>query len=147
VFLSLDGTAVVQLLNFAIFFALMSLVFFKPVHAAIARRRAYINQLAGECKECLAEAKALRNEAEAVRARARRDGEHHIAAVRGETSNETARIAAEYGRRAARIVDAAHLAVDEEERSARANEDLVVRELADRLLDRILSALSVVPPV
>jgi F-type H+-transporting ATPase subunit b len=147
VFLSLDGTAVVQLLNFAIFFVLMSLVFFRPVRAAIARRRAYINRLAGECKECLAEATALRNEAEAVRARARRDGEHHIATVRDETSNETARIAAEYGRRAAHIVEAAHLAVAGEEQSARCNEDSVVRELADRLLDRVLSALSVVPPM
>jgi F0F1-type ATP synthase membrane subunit b/b' len=137
-FLSLDGTAVVQLLNFAIFFALMSLVFFKPVRAAIARRRAYINQLAAECKDCLAEATVLRNEAEAVRARARRDGEHHITAVRGETSNGVARIAAEYGRRDARIRDAAHLAVAEEERTARYNEDQAVRQLADQLLDRIL---------
>jgi F0F1-type ATP synthase membrane subunit b/b' len=147
VFLSLDGTAVVQLLNFAIFFALMSVVFFKPVRAAVARRRAHINQLAAESKRCLGEAKTLRNEAEAVRACARRDGEHHIAAVRGETSNETARIAAEYSRRAARIVDAAHLAVADGEQSARYNENVVVRELADRLLDRILSALSVVPPL
>jgi hypothetical protein len=61
-----------------------------------------------------------------------------VAAVRGETSNDVAGIAAEYSRRAARISDAAHLAVADEEQSARCNEDLIVRQLADQLLDRIL---------
>jgi len=38
-FLSVDGTLVVQLINFAIFFAVLNVVFLKPVAAAIRKRR------------------------------------------------------------------------------------------------------------
>ncbi len=47
-FLSLDGTLFVQLVNFAIFFALLNVVFLRPVGRAIAKRREYINSLVSD---------------------------------------------------------------------------------------------------
>ena len=62
-FLSLDGTLIVQLVNFAIFFALLNLVFLRPVGRAIAKRRAYINSLASDYERYQEEARSLRAEA------------------------------------------------------------------------------------
>jgi len=41
--LALDGTLVVQLINFLVFLVVLNAIFLKPVGAAIARRRAYID--------------------------------------------------------------------------------------------------------
>ena len=44
--LSLDGTLVVQLINFLIFLVVLNAIFLKPVGEAIAKRRAYIDGVA-----------------------------------------------------------------------------------------------------
>ena len=44
-FLSLDGTFWIQLINFAIFFAILNVVFMRPVGEAIKKRRAYIDSV------------------------------------------------------------------------------------------------------
>ena len=44
-FLRIDGTFFVQLVNFAIFFAVLNVVFLKPVGAAIRKRREYIESV------------------------------------------------------------------------------------------------------
>ena len=71
-FLSIDGTLVVQLINFAIFFAVLSVVFLRPVATAIARRREYINSLVSDYDRYQANAHDLRAEADGIRAAARR---------------------------------------------------------------------------
>ncbi len=89
-FLSIDGTIVIQLINFAIFFVVLNVVFLRPVGAAIRKRREYINSLVSDYDRYQAEAKSLREEAEKARAAARREAEHAIAQARAQTSNETA---------------------------------------------------------
>ncbi|MGC1380730.1 MAG: ATP synthase F0 subunit B, partial [Candidatus Baltobacteraceae bacterium] len=64
-FLSIDGTLVVQLVNFAIFFAILNVVFLRPVAAAIRKRREYINSLVTDYDRYQAEARSLREQAEA----------------------------------------------------------------------------------
>lgn len=137
-FLRVDGTLVVQLVNFAIFFALLNVVFLRPVGRAIAKRRQYIDGLVSDYDRYQAEAQKLRAEAEAIRAEARRKAEQIVAAARATASNETAEISARYAQQAKNTTDAARSAAAEELQSARANENDVVRGLADVMLERIV---------
>jgi F-type H+-transporting ATPase subunit b len=135
-FLSLDGTLFVQLINFVIFFAVLNVVFLRPVAAAISKRRAYINGLVSDYDRYQAEADSLRAEAESVRNAARREAQHQIAAARAAASNETAEISSRYARDAQGIVDEADRTVRAELDAARAGEGDAVRRIADVMLER-----------
>lgn len=137
-FLSLDGTFWVQLINFAIFFAILNVVFLRPVGKAIRERREYINSLTHDYERYQAEAMALQKQAESLRAAARREAEHTIAKARAEASDEAARVSAEYARQAAHANEAAERTVEEELRAARAHEEQRVRELAELMLERTM---------
>ena len=137
-FLSLDGTLVVQLINFAIFFALLNVVFLRPVGRAIAKRRAYIDNLVSDYDRCQAEARGLRAEAEAIRAEARRNAEHRVAAARAAASNDAAETSAKYARQAQEIVEQAQRKAQAELDSARAAEPEAVRRLANVMLQRVI---------
>lgn len=137
-FLSVDGTLIVQLVNFAIFFALLNVVFLRPVGRAIAKRRQYIDGLVADYDTYQAEAHKLRAEAEAIRAEARRKAEQAVAAARATASNEAAEIATRYAQQAKSTTDAARGAAAAEFESARANEHAVTRRLADVMLERVV---------
>jgi len=137
-FLSLDGTLVVQLINFAIFFALLNVVFLRPVSRAIVKRRAYIDGLVADYDRYQEEARKLREEAEAVRSAARRKAEHGIAAARAEASNEAAEISRRYAQETKSTVEAAQSIVAAELEKARVGEGEVVRRLANVMLDRVV---------
>src|SRR5579862_216874 len=137
-FLSLDGTAIVQLINFAIFFALLNLVFLRPVGRAIVKRREYINGLVSDYDRYQQEARNLREEAEAVRTAARREAEHRVATARAQASNEAAEASAKYAQQAQQIVEEADRTAQAELDSARAGERDAVRRLANVMLDRVI---------
>ncbi len=138
-FLSLDGTFVVQLINFAIFFAILNVVFLKPVGQALAKRRAYIDSLTHGYDAANEEFYGLQREIETKRAAARRDAEATLAKARASTSNDTAAIAADYSARAQAVIEKAHQTVASELQSARANEDATVRELASMMVERVFA--------
>lgn len=137
-FLSLDGTALVQLLNFAIFFALLNLVFLRPVGRAIARRRNYINSLVSDYDAYQEQARDLREEAEGIRAAARREAEHKVAGARAAASNEAAEISSRYGQQARDTIEEAQNTARAEFEKARAGEGEAVRGLARVMLDRVI---------
>jgi F-type H+-transporting ATPase subunit b len=137
-FLSIDGTLVVQLINFAIFFAVLNVVFLRPVVAAIARRREYIKSLVSDYNRYQAESLSLRAEAEAIRVAARREAEHRVATARGRGSNEAAETASRYARRAQSIVEEARRTAQAELDAARAGEAEAVRGLAGLMLHRVI---------
>jgi F-type H+-transporting ATPase subunit b len=137
-FLSVDGTLVIQLINFAIFFAVLNVVFLKPVAGAIARRREYINSLVSDYDRYQAQARALRAEAESIRASARREAEHLVAAERARASNEAAEISSRYAQRAKSIVEAAQRSARAEFEAARAGDSDAVRRLAGLMLERVI---------
>jgi len=137
-FLSVDGTLIVQLINFAIFFAVLNVVFLRPVAAAIRRRREYINSLVSDYDRYQAQARDLRAQAQSIRSDARRDAENRVAAVRAEASNETAELSSNYSRQAQAIVEAAQRKANEELEAARAGEGDAVRKVADFMLDRVI---------
>lgn len=137
-FLKLDGTAIVQLINFAIFFALLNVVFLRPVGRAIAKRRAYIDNLVSEYDRYQEKARSLREEAAAIRAEARRNAEHRVAAARAAASNEAAEMSSRYARQAKSLTEEAQKTAQAELETARAGEAETVRRLAGVMLDRVL---------
>jgi F0F1-type ATP synthase membrane subunit b/b' len=138
-FLKLDGTFVVQLINFAIFFAILSVVFIRPVSRAIVARRAYINSVTNDYDRYQLEARDLRTQAESIRASARREAEHLLAQERAKASNEAGNVAAEANAKAAEIMAEAERTVAAELASARQNEPQLVRDLANLMVDRALA--------
>ena len=137
-FLSLDGTAFVQLINFAIFFALLNLVFLRPVGRAIAKRRDYIDSLVSDYDHYQKEARSLREEASAIRATARRDAENRISAARAAASNEAAEISSRYAQQAKSTIEEAQQKALAELETAYAGEGEAVRGLASAMLERVI---------
>jgi F-type H+-transporting ATPase subunit b len=137
-FLCVNGTLVVQLINFAIFFAVLNVVFLRPVGAAIARRREYIKSLVSDYDQYQAEAQSLRAEAEAVRVAARREAEHRLATARAGASNEAAAISTDYASRAQTVVEDAQRTAQAEFDAARASESETVGKLVELVLQRIV---------
>jgi len=137
-FLSLDGTFWVQLINFAIFYAILYVVFLRPVQRAIAKRREYIEGLTHEYDRAQAQASELRAQAEQVRADARREADHLVAAARNEGGNEAAKLASDYGARVQAIVEGAHRTVESEVEAVRPRERAIAQDLADSIVGRLL---------
>ncbi len=141
-FLSVDGTIFVQLLNFAIFFAILNVVFMRPVARAIAKRREYIDSVSGDYERYQAEGNALRTQAEAIRAAARREAEQLGAQARAEASNESARLSTEFAQQASEKVRVAHETVDSEVQAARSNQARTVQELANEIFARAVPEIA-----
>src|ERR1700690_3158513 len=104
-FLQLDGTFWIQLINFAIFYAIVRVIFLNPVGEAVRKRREYIDGVQHDYLEFTAKAKTVRGEGEAERAGARRDAEGAVAKARAEAEREAQAIGADYAARAGSIAD------------------------------------------
>jgi F-type H+-transporting ATPase subunit b len=138
VLLSLDGTLVVQLINFLVFLVILNAIFLKPVGAAIARRRAYIDSVARDIEQFEGDIRTLRTQAEERRSAARREGDAVIAQARAQAQTEAAGISADYAAQAAKLVQDAHATVAREIAAARENDAQIVESLADSLLTRAI---------
>ena len=136
--LSLDGTLLVQLVNFIVFLVILNAVFFKPVGAAIARRRAYIDGLKHDIEALQSEAKAYRGQAEEHRSAARRDADEAIARGRADAGREADTIVGAAQERAAAITAEAHAEVAREVQTARRDEQRIVDALAGDMVSRAL---------
>jgi F-type H+-transporting ATPase subunit b len=138
VLLSLDWTLAVQLINFLVFLVVLNVIFLKPVGAAIAKRRAYIDGVAHDITQFEADLKSLSMQAEERRAVARRDAAVVLAQARSQAQEEAASIAAGFAARAAQLVAEADATVRREAAQARENERAIVESLADALLTQAL---------
>ena len=141
-FLSLDGTAWFQLLNFGIFYAILDVVFLRPVGEAIRKRRAYITSVRNDYDRYRSETQRLNEEADQRRAAARQAADETIAEARTAAETEAAQIAEEQGSVAAALVTEARTTVEAEVAAARAREAELSRALARTLLERATGALS-----
>jgi len=137
-FLQIDATLLVQVVNFVLFIVLLNIVFLRPVGAAIAKRRAYIDGLARDIEAAEADVRSARGAAEERRAAARREAEAAIAKARIAAQNEAAEIVARDQERATAIVEKAHRDVGTEIAAARADEDQIVDSIAQTLLERAI---------
>jgi F-type H+-transporting ATPase subunit b len=134
--LSLDGTLVVQLINFVIFLVVLDRIFLKPVGAAIAKRRAYIDGIASDIERFETDVKALRAQASEVRSAARREADAHFAELRAAAQAEGNAIIADHQVQAAALTDEAQATVALEAATARSREPELVEALARTMLER-----------
>lgn len=141
-FLKVDGTAIVQLVNFAIFFAILNVLFLRPVGKAIRLRRDYINSVTNDYDRYQAEAASLRMQAESLRANARREAEQLLSKARGEAANRSSDISAQFADEVTKTVEEAHETVAAEVRAARVRQGEAARELAGLMLARALPEAS-----
>jgi F-type H+-transporting ATPase subunit b len=132
-----DLTFVVQLVNFAIFLAVLNVVFLKPVGKAIKERREYKESLVSGYDAAQAEASALRKKAEEIRAQAHREADAVLAKARAEASNETAALASDYNQKSAAIVAAAQSEAGKELVAAESRGNALSEELASLMLSRV----------
>lgn len=136
--LALDGTLVVQLVNFIVFLVILNAIFFKPVGEAIAKRRAYIDGLRHDIEQLRLDARTIRGSAEDRRAAARREADEIIAKARVTASAEGDAIVVAAQSHAAKVIAEAHAEVNRELQAARAEEPRLVAGLADELLARAI---------
>jgi len=139
-FLSLDGTFWFQLVNFAIFFAILNVVFLRPVGEAIKKRRAYIDGVQSDFDRYDRQIKGFKSEADGKRAAARREAEETVVKARAAAETEAAGLVAERAAVAAAIVDAARGTVASEVAAAKSREPELSQALARTLLDRAIGA-------
>ncbi|GAC1659966.1 MAG: hypothetical protein NVS4B13_06610 [Candidatus Elarobacter sp.] len=140
--LSLDGTLIVQLINFIVFLTILNVIFFKPVGAAIAKRREYVDGVRRDIERLQSDAKALRGQAEERRAAARREADEAIARARVEAGKDSDTLVTGAQERASEIVAQAHGEVEREIAKARADEPRVVEALSNEMLGRALGGLA-----
>jgi F-type H+-transporting ATPase subunit b len=138
VFLQIDGTLIVQLVNFVVFIVLLDIVFLKPVGAAIAKRRAYIDGLKRDVEAAEMEIKTAHGTAEGRRAAARREAEAEITKARTAAQSEALALLSDYQSRASAIVEQAHEDVQREIAAVRASEPQVVESITQSMLDRAI---------
>jgi len=137
-FLTLDGTSIIQLINFAIFFAILNVVFLRPVGAAIRKRREYIDSVKSDYDRYAHQIAALRAAAEQARLAARREAEEIVSRERSDAEREAAQIVGAKTHEAGQIADEARATVASELDAARAREPELAGSLAATLLDRAL---------
>jgi len=137
-FLSLDGTAFIQLINFAIFFAILNVVFLRPVGAALKRRREYIDSVQGDLDRYQHQVELLRAQAEAERVAARREAEEKVVRARSQAEDEAGRLLADFEKAAGDISQRAQDTIEAELSEARSREDELAGVLAQSLLDRAI---------
>ena len=135
-FLSLDGTFWFQLVNFAIFFAVLNVVFLRPVGAAIKKRREHIDSVQGDYERYSRQVAGFRSDADSKRAAARREAEETIAKARSAAEDRAAALIASKTAEAQKIADAARATVAEEVSAAKGREGELATSLAQTLLAR-----------
>jgi F-type H+-transporting ATPase subunit b len=140
--LDINGTLVVQLVNFVVFLAILNVIFFKPVGAAIAKRRAYIDGLKHDIEQLQLDAKTLRGQAEERLIAARRAADEAMARARIDAGTQADSVISVAQTRAAELVAEAQAEVVREIESARREEPRIVNALADEMLGRALGGLA-----
>ena len=139
-FLQIDGTFILQIVNFFVFLAILNVVFLKPVGAAIAKRRKYIDSVTSDYENFITEEKSLRAQADGLRAEARREAEAKASAYRAETEAQIQAVNDEYGSKVQALIESAHETVSQELAEARAKEPQLVEELAETMVARAMEA-------
>jgi F-type H+-transporting ATPase subunit b len=142
-FLLPDGTFWVQLVNFVIFYAILNVVFMRPVQRAIAKRREYIEGLTRDYDRAQEQAAELRAQVARIHSDARIKADVVLATGRNEAGNKAAEIASDAANRAHQIVEAAHAQVASELDSTRAQEESGIASLVGEIVRKVLPEASV----
>jgi len=139
-FLEIDGTFWVQLVNFAVFFAILNAIFLRPVGRAIAQRRAHIDEVKNDLERYRKELTEFRAQTEAKLAAARREASERLTRARAAAGDQAASLGAEYAERATSITEAARVAVAAELTAASSAEPALAQSLAADMLAKALAS-------
>lgn len=139
-FLSIDGTLIVQIVNFIVFLTVMNVIFFRPVATAIAERRAYVKSLGEDYETMLARIREFRQAANERRAIAHREADELKAQARAQAGAEAEQISAQFAARASAEIATAHQTVTQEMRTAREDQDDLAQQIAATLLGNVLGS-------
>jgi F-type H+-transporting ATPase subunit b len=137
-FLSLDGTFWFQLVNFAIFLAILNVVFLRPVGNAIKKRREHIESVQSDYERYVHQVATIRSDADGRRSTARRAAEETVAKARAAAEREAQSIVAGQTAEAQAIAEQARATVALEVEAAKAREPELSQQLAKVLLDRAI---------
>jgi len=128
--LSIDGTFLIQILNFLVFWTLLNYVFIRPTRRAIEARQRAIDEVNHAAAELRKRAEALQAQAEAKLHDARRRSDEMLRAAVARAAEETGAIDRRAAADAAATVQLAHATVATERAEAIAKQGPLVAELA-----------------
>jgi F-type H+-transporting ATPase subunit b len=137
--LSIDGTFLVQILNFIVFWALLNFLFIAPTRRAIEKRQQFVTGLYHEGDQLAAQATKLNAQADEILSEARRRTEEAMRVAAGQASDEAHLIERKAAEEAAAVVQLAHATVASERAQATAKQQSFISELAQSMVDRALN--------
>jgi F-type H+-transporting ATPase subunit b len=136
--LSIDGTFLVQILNFVAFWVLLNFLFIAPTRKVIEERQRLIATQHREGEELRAQGAALLAQAAAVLDEARRRTDEVMREAAARASAETSAIEKHAAEEAAAAVSLAHASVASERAQASTKQAGFVSELARSMSQRAL---------
>jgi F-type H+-transporting ATPase subunit b len=138
--LSIDGTFLVQVLNFILFWVLLNYLFIRPVRRSIDARQQYIAQLYRQADDLAAQAAQARAQAQAILDAARRQTQETMRRAAAEAAAQAHEIERRAAEEAAAAVQLAHATVAAERVAAREKQQAFVEELARSMVRRATGA-------
>jgi F0F1-type ATP synthase membrane subunit b/b' len=137
-FLKLDGTFWVQIINFIVFYVALDFVFLRPVRRAISARRTFIDGIQADYERAQREIAELKSSGETQRLANRRSIEEHFAHMRAEAGEEATLITTRASALAHDRTAKAQSTVAQEVEAANQRVDSLADEIAKSLLGRVL---------
>lgn len=137
--LSLDGTFLIQILNFIVFWVLLNFVFIAPTRRAIEERQRRIAATYREAEEYAARARTIEAQAEEMLDQARRAVDEAMREGAARASDEAHAIEREASEEAAAIIALAQATVASERAQSAEKQALFVEELARSMAHRAIS--------
>jgi F-type H+-transporting ATPase subunit b len=141
--LSIDGTFLVQMLNFVVFWLLLNFVFIAPTRRAIEKRMGLIAAQQREAQALRARAAALNAEADSMIDASRRSTEEIMREAAMRAAVEARNIERKAGEDAAASVALAHASVASERAQAVEKQGALVEELARAMVKRAVEVRGV----
>lgn len=139
--LSIDGTFLIQIANFILFWVLLNVLFIAPTRRAIEERRRFVANLYREGDELKAEAAALQADADRILAEARKRTDETMRTAAAKASDETHAIERRASEEATATVALAQATVASERAAALERQQHFVGELARSMVDRAIQAV------
>jgi len=137
--LTLDGTFIIQMLNFVVFWLLLNYVFIAPTRRAIEERQRRIASLYRDAEQYAAQARTLQAQADSILDEARRTVDEALREGAARASDETHEIERVTSEESAAIIALAQATVANERARAAEKQALFVQELAHTLAHRALA--------
>lgn len=137
--LSFDGTLLVQILNFVVFWVLLNYLFIGPTRRAIEARQRFIAEQYAQADALAARARDLQAQADATLDGGRRTVDEAMRAAASQASDEAHAIERKASEEAAATIALAHATVASERAQAIEKQGPFVSELARTMAQRALS--------